>query len=178
MVGYPESLTDPSYRGQILVLTYPLIGNYGVPDDSARCPLGLLAHLESEEIQVAGVIVSDYTEQHSHYAATQSLGAWLKKHNVPAMFGVDTRALTKKLRSEGSTLAKIICDDAPDSIPFEDPNKRNLVAEVSRRTPVTYGNGPIKIVAVDCGMKHNIVRYFVNQCKVTLKGQEKQRQRA
>jgi carbamoyl-phosphate synthase small subunit len=169
MVGYPESLTDPSYRGQILVLTYPLIGNYGVPSDDERDELGLLRYMESEEVQIAGLIVSDYTEQYSHYEARQSLGAWLKKHNVPAVFGVDTRALTKKMRSEGSMLAKLICDGPPDSLPFTDPNARNLVAEVSRKHPVTYGKGPIKIVAVDCGMKNNIVRYFVRNCNVTLK---------
>lgn len=169
MVGYPESLTDPSYRGQILVLTYPLIGNYGVPSDTERDEVGLLRYMESEEVQIAGLIVSDYTEQYSHYEARQSLGSWLKKHQVPAVFGVDTRALTKKMRSEGSMLAKLICDGPLDSIPFTDPNKRNLVAEVSRKQPQTYGHGPIKIVAVDCGMKNNIVRYFVNQCHVTLK---------
>src|SRR4051812_22472627 len=101
MVGYPESLSDPSYRGQILVLTYPLIGNYGVPSEEERCELGLLKHFESEHVQISALIVANYAAQHSHYTARSSLGQWLAKHNVPALFGVDTRALTKKIRTQG-----------------------------------------------------------------------------
>lgn len=187
MVGYPESLTDPSYRGQILVLTYPLIGNYGVPSDDERDELGLLKYFESEQIQISALVVCNYALQHSHYQARSSLGEWLQKHNVPALFGIDTRALTKKIRTEGSLLGKILFDpseDAARALPFEDPNARNLVAEVSRKQPVTYTPPPlknasgaggggsgrgVKIVAVDCGMKNNIVRYLVNECRVTLK---------
>jgi len=177
MVGYPESLTDPSYRGQILVLTYPLVGNYGVPSFTERDELGLLAHFESEQIQVAGLIVSNYASQPSHYQSHQSLGSWLEVHGIPAIFGVDTRMLTKKLRSEGSMLGKIVFsgDDATaQAQPWIDPNKRNLVAEVSRKKPELYTpqsmTAPkIKIVAVDCGMKNNIIRYFVRTCGVQLK---------
>lgn len=174
MVGYPESLSDPSYRGQILVLTYPLIGNYGVPSEDERCELGLLKNFESEQVQISALIVCNYAQQHSHYTARSSLGQWLQKHNIPALFGVDTRALTKKIRTQGSMLGKIVFDgseQAAAALPFTDPNQRNLVAEVSRKSPHTYGDpkAAIKIVAVDCGMKNNIIRYFVNECKVCLK---------
>eukprot|EP01064_Diplonema_japonicum_P038455 TRINITY_DN933_c3_g1_i1.p1 TRINITY_DN933_c3_g1~~TRINITY_DN933_c3_g1_i1.p1 ORF type:complete len:1496 (+),score=517.54 TRINITY_DN933_c3_g1_i1:45-4532(+) len=169
MVGYPESLTDPSYKGQILVLTYPLIGNYGVPDREDRDQYGLPKFFESDKVQVTGVIVSDYSYSPSHYASTCSLGSWLQEHNVPALFNVDTRALVKKIRDNGSLLGKIIFDDAKDSLSFEDPNKRNLIAEVSHKEPRVFGNGKYKIVAVDCGMKNNIIRYFVNHTDCTLK---------
>ena len=98
MVGYPEALTDPSYRGQILVLTYPLIGNYGVPDESIRDEHGLPKYFESSEIHIAGLVVSSYSWEHSHWAAQKSLSKWLNDNNVPAIYGVDTRALTKSLR--------------------------------------------------------------------------------
>jgi len=172
MVGYPESLTDPSYRGQILVLTYPIVGNYGIPSEAERDDLGLPAHFESEHVQVAAVIVANYTGAHSHYQARSSLGQWLQKHNVPALYGIDTRALTKKIRDQGSMLGKVVFDPSPAAAaaqPFSDPNARNLVAEVSIKRPVTYGRGRVKIVAVDCGMKYNIIRYFVHHCGVTLK---------
>jgi len=104
MVGYPEALTDPSYRGQILVLTFPLVGNYGVPDDSARDEHGLPRHFESDEIHIAGLVVSSYSWEHSHWAAHCSLAAWLKKAGIPGMYGVDTRALTIKIRECGKTL--------------------------------------------------------------------------
>jgi carbamoyl-phosphate synthase/aspartate carbamoyltransferase len=107
MVGYPEALTDPSYRGQILVLTYPLIGNYGVPDDTIVDEHGLPLHFESNNIHVAGLIVSSYSWTHSHWAAQKSLSKWLCDNNVPAMYGVDTRALTKRLREHGSILGRI-----------------------------------------------------------------------
>jgi carbamoyl-phosphate synthase small subunit len=104
MVGYPEALTDPSYRGQILVLTYPLIGNYGVPDESVCDQYDLPTYFESSAIHIAGLIVSSYSWQHSHWAAQKSLSEWLNKHNVPAIYGVDTRELTKILREHGSIL--------------------------------------------------------------------------
>ena len=107
MVGYPEALTDPSYRGQILVLTYPLIGNYGVPDDGVKDQLGLPLYFESNEIHISGLIVSEYSWEHSHWAAQKSLGKWLTDNNVPAVYGIDTRALTKKLREMGSLLGRI-----------------------------------------------------------------------
>ena len=104
MVGYPEALTDPSYRGQILVLTYPLIGNYGVPDENDYDDLGLPRFMESHNIHIAGLVVSTYSWEHSHWAAQKSLSQWLEHHKVPALYGVDTRALTKKLREVGSML--------------------------------------------------------------------------
>jgi carbamoylphosphate synthase small subunit len=107
MVGYPEALTDPSYRGQILVLTYPLVGNYGVPDESMLDEIGLPKFFESGEIHISGLIVSEYSWKHSHWNAQKSLGKWLADHNVPAMYGVDTRALTKKLREMGSLLGRL-----------------------------------------------------------------------
>jgi carbamoyl-phosphate synthase small subunit len=107
MVGYPEALTDPSYRGQILVLTYPLIGNYGVPDESIKDEYGLPKFFESSEIHIAGLIVSSYSWHHSHWAAHKSLSKWLTDNNIPAIYGVDTRALTKKLRDNGSLLGRI-----------------------------------------------------------------------
>ena len=98
MVGYHEALTDPSYRGQILVLTYPLVGNYGVPDESVKDELGLPKFFESNEIHITGLIVSQYSWEHSHWNAQKSLSDWLKEYNIPAVYGVDTRAFTKKLR--------------------------------------------------------------------------------
>lgn len=155
MTGYVESLTDPSFAGQILVCTYPLIGNYGVPDPSL---------FESEKIQVAGLIVTEYSEMYSHSEAVQSLAAWLKKHNVPAITGIDTRALTKKLRERGVLLGSIGTDRPSE---FIDPNRTNLVAKVSPREVRSYGDGPIRIIAIDCGMKENIVRSLARK-NVTL----------
>ncbi|MEK7156685.1 MAG: glutamine-hydrolyzing carbamoyl-phosphate synthase small subunit [Patescibacteria group bacterium] len=147
MTGYVESLTDPSYAGQIVVLTYPLIGNYGVPDKK---------FFESQKMQIAGLVVAEYSEEYSHHAAKQSLAQWLKASGVPAITGVDTRALTKKLREHGVMLGQLSNGTAPKK--FTDPNEENLVAHVSPKKKQTYGNGPIKIIAVDCGMKENIVR--------------------
>eukprot|EP01059_Diplonema_ambulator_P033978 TRINITY_DN739_c0_g1_i1.p1 TRINITY_DN739_c0_g1~~TRINITY_DN739_c0_g1_i1.p1 ORF type:complete len:1495 (+),score=594.14 TRINITY_DN739_c0_g1_i1:49-4533(+) len=167
MVGYPESLTDPSYKGQILVLTYPLVGNYGVPSRDDKDEHGLPIHFESDKVQVAGVIISDYSYAPSHYASTSSLGNWLQEHKVPALYNIDTRALVKKIRNQGSMLGKIVFDN--QDIEFDDPNSRNLIAEVSRKEPQIYGKGKHRIVAVDCGMKNNIIRYFVNHTDTTLK---------
>jgi carbamoyl-phosphate synthase/aspartate carbamoyltransferase len=111
MVGYPESITDPSYRGQILVVTFPLVGNYGVPSRETRDPIlpDLPAHFEASEIHIAGLVVASYCgEDYSHYLAASSLGTWLKEQNVPAICGVDTRALTKRIREEGSMLGRML----------------------------------------------------------------------
>ena len=107
MVGYPEALTDPSYRGQILVLTYPLVGNYGVPDESIIDDHGLHKYFESNGIHIAGLVVSSYSWEHSHWAAQKSLSKWLSDNGVPAVYGVDTRALTKKIREHGALLGRI-----------------------------------------------------------------------
>jgi carbamoyl-phosphate synthase small subunit len=154
MVGYPESLTDPSYTGQILVSTYPMIGNYGVPEKSTTDKVH--DFFESDKIHVSGFIVSDYSFEHSHWNAVESLGEWLKANNVPGLFDIDTRALTKILREKGSMLGKIVFDDDP--IDFYDPNHENLVAKVSIDKPETYGNGEHKVLLVDCGTKNNIIR--------------------
>lgn len=152
MVGYVETLTDPSYAGQILVLTYPLVGNYGVPSKK---------RFESEKIQVSGLIVSEYSEQYSHQDALHSLGEWLKQSKVPALTGVDTRALTKKLRTHGVMLGQIVVNGKNNG--FADPNSENLVAKVSLSKKRIYSapqseKKPVRILAVDCGMKENIVR--------------------
>ena len=107
MVGYPEALTDPSYRGQILVLTYPLIGNYGVPDDNVRDEYDLPKYFESNNIHISGLVVSSYSWEHSHWAAQKSLSKWLCDNKIPGIYGVDTRALTKKLREYGSILGRL-----------------------------------------------------------------------
>lgn len=107
MVGYPEALTDPSYRGQILVLTYPLIGNYGVPDESIEDEYGLPKFFESKEIHISGLVVSSYSWEHSHWAAKKSLAKWLQESNIPSVYGVDTRELTKILREHGTVLGRL-----------------------------------------------------------------------
>ncbi|MCD6333468.1 MAG: carbamoyl-phosphate synthase (glutamine-hydrolyzing) small subunit, partial [Bacteroidales bacterium] len=117
MAGYPENITDPSYRGQILVLTYPLVGNYGVPGKQREHQL--LKFFESDEIQISGLVISDYSFSYSHWNADQSLSDWLNEFHVPGIFGIDTRALTKYLREKGTMLGKIIFDE---DIPFYDPN--------------------------------------------------------
>ena len=160
MSGYPESLTDPSYSGQIMVLTYPLIGNYGVP---ARSFSGKLStFLESEKIHADGIIVSDYSENYSHWNATESLGEWLKQEKITGITGIDTRELTKLLREKGSMIGKIVFSDE-NEIDFIDPNKINQVARVSTTEIITYGNGKKRIVLVDCGVKHNIIRCLLKR---------------
>lgn len=147
MVGYVESLSDPSYAGQILVLTYPLVGNYGVPD---------AGFFESKRIHVAGLVVCQYSETYSHRTAIQSLAEWLKKEGIPAITGVDTRALTKKLRERGTMLGALLCDGK--AIPWYDPDQENQVSKVSSTEVVVSGSGLATIVVVDCGAKENIVR--------------------
>jgi carbamoyl-phosphate synthase small subunit len=157
MVGYPEALSDPSYRGQILVLTYPMIGNYGVPGEDEKDEHGLPLHFESNSIHISGLIVADYSRDHSHWNSKSSLGQWLKKHDIPALSGIDTRLLTKKIRTEGALLGKI--EFPHQSIAQTDPNLRNLVAEVSTKTVQVYGKGnKPRILAFDCGIKYNIIR--------------------
>lgn len=159
MTGYPESLTDPSYKGQILVLTYPLVGNYGAPVEDVENDL--LRFHESNMIHISALVVSDYSFHYSHWNAKNSLGAWLKENKIPAIYGVDTRALTKKLREQGTMLGKIIVDNK--DVPFYDPSRENLVARVSTREVTTYGKGKYKILLVDCGVKYNIIRYLLQR---------------
>ena len=157
MVGYPECFTDPSYRGQILVLTYPLIGNYGVPGSPEQ--MGLDSAFESTRIQISGLIVSEYSTEFSHWNARNSLDSWLKANGVPAIAGVDTRQLTQKLRTHGCMLGKLIHED--EIAEFHDPNRENLVAQVSVTKPVNYGSGKKRVVVIDCGCKNNIIRSLV-----------------
>ena len=159
MVGYPESLTDPSYAGQILVFTYPLIGNYGVPGDEREH--GLLKHFESEKIHAQAVIMSGNPDAYSHWNAQMSLPEWLDKHDIPGIYGIDTRELTRLLREKGTMLGKIVFNDK--EIELDDPSKRNLVSEVSVTEPVSYGNGSKKVVIVDCGVKNGIIRAFLRR---------------
>lgn len=154
MTGYPESLTDPSYKGQILVLTYPLIGNYGVPANSLEH--NLMKHFESDQLHIKGLIVSDYSVEYSHWNADMSLGNWLISHQIPGIYGIDTRQLTKILREKGTMLGKIIFEN--QDIEFYDPSKDNLVAQVSINRKETYGNGKYRIILIDCGVKYNIIR--------------------
>jgi carbamoyl-phosphate synthase small subunit len=159
MTGYPESLTDPSYKGQILVATFPLIGNYGVPGTLKEDEM--FRFYESEKIQVAAFIVSDYTEEFSHWNASLSLSDWMKQHKIPGIYGIDTRALTKKLREEGSMLAKIVFEEQEPE--WHDPNQENLVAQVSTPEKKVYGNGKHKVMLVDCGVKNNIIRCLLKR---------------
>ncbi|MBO4771507.1 MAG: glutamine-hydrolyzing carbamoyl-phosphate synthase small subunit, partial [Bacteroidales bacterium] len=159
MTGYTESLTDPSYKGQILVATYPMIGNYGIPGDQQTD--NIPDFYESDKIHVQGLVVDDYSFEYSHWNAAKSLADWLKENNVPGVFGIDTRALTKRLREKGSMLGKIIIDG---NIPADyDPNKDNLVAKVSCKEVAHYGNGNKTVVLVDCGVKNNIIRCFTKR---------------
>ncbi len=173
MSGYPEALTDPSYEGQILVLTYPLVGNYGVPDTKATDPqTGLPLFFESDRIHVRGLVITDYSFEYSHWNAVQSLDAWMKEQGVPGIYGVDTREVTKLIREQGVMLGNLVqqADFATaNTIELENPNARNLVAEVSCRDIIEYGpldaegkkdDSAYKrtIVLVDCGAKNHIIR--------------------
>jgi len=162
MTGYPESLTDPSYCGQLLTLTYPLVGNYGVPAGGID-ERGLSHFLESEQIHVSGLIVSDYSESYCHWNAKRSLADWLKSENIPAITGIDTRKLTKILREKGSMLGRITVGNAVDSSPLYDPAGENLVAKASCKEPLSYGSGKWRIVLVDCGVKQNIIRCLLKR---------------
>ncbi|MBD3415065.1 MAG: glutamine-hydrolyzing carbamoyl-phosphate synthase small subunit [Candidatus Aminicenantes bacterium] len=159
MVGYNESLTDPSYKGQILVFTYPLIGNYGVP--SQEITENISKYFESQNIQVSGLVVSDYSNHYHHGNAVKSLSKWLKKENIPALTGIDTRTLTKRLRERGTMLGKIVFKKDVD---FFDPNKEDLVKKVSVTKPEEYNpSGVIKLVVIDCGVKNNILRSLIRR---------------
>ena len=156
MTGYPESLTDPSYSGQILVVTFPLVGNYGVPGFDIE--YGLLKFFESDRIHVKGVVISDYSFKYSHWNAVKSLDEWLRENHVPGLYGVDTREITKIIRERGVMLGKLAVDGTQAPEGFTDPNKENLVANVSCKEVQRYGNGRRQIVLVDCGCKNNIIR--------------------
>ena len=188
MVGYPESLTDPSFQGQILCVSYPLVGNYGTPDMSTG-PDGLSLRAESERIHVRGLVIADYSENYSHWDAVESLGDWLKREQVPGISGIDTRLLTRMIREEGvmpgeiviggdfstSPSASLEMTNNPSFRPSEAsplsfrPSEargeisENLVAQVSCKEVLHYGKGPKRVVLVDCGVKHNILRCLVSR---------------
>lgn len=152
MVGYPEALTDPSFKGQILVMTYPLVGNYGVPREDLW---------ESKEIQVAGLIVSTYIGTPSHSTSVMTLAEWFRKQNVPLFEIKDTRMLAEKLRDGGSSLGKMIV--GKQDVAWIDPNARNLSAEVSTKEMLTFGSGEKTVVIIDCGTKMNIARRIASR---------------
>ena len=174
MMGYPESLTDPSYAGQLLVMTYPLVGNYGVPPFTLAAN-GLPDFMESDRIYASAIIVSDYTEQYSHWNAVESLGDWLKREQVPGVTGIDTRALTKVLREHGVMMGRLemegaeaesVCDSVATA--GEDYGAINWVERVSCKDIIRYNEGAgHRIVLVDCGVKANIIRCLINRgCEV------------
>ncbi len=172
MVGYPESMTDPSYAGQILVLTYPLIGNYGIPVNGeapgAAYDPTVSPFFESGKIHIRALVVSRLSDDYSHWSARSSLESWMRMNNVPGISGVDTRALTKHLRSEGSLLGKLIVRN--EDVPWDDPNERNIVAEVSARQPEFFrGRGEGSVILVDMGSKDNILRSLLNRGLSVLK---------
>ena len=173
MVGYPEALTDPSYKGQILSLTYPLVGNYGVPPYDLN--FGLPLYFESDCIQVQGLVIHELCHEPSHWASTRTLDKWLLDEGVPGIYGVDTRHLTKKLRTHGVMLGILqVCEtgeepnldnllkEAKRGIP--DPNLTDLVKEVSVKEPVHYKvEGKNTVVLIDCGVKYSIMRNLLKR---------------
>ena len=163
MMGYPESLTDPSYAGQLVTLTFPLVGNYGVPPFTFG-PEGLPTFMESDHIHASAIIVSDYSEQYSHWNANESLAEWLKREQVPGITGIDTRELTKVLREHGVMMGQIIFDDDPTNIPQAQYEGVNFVDRVSCKEIIRYNEGAGKrIVLVDCGVKANIIRNLIER---------------
>lgn len=163
MMGYPESLTDPSYAGQLVTLTFPLIGNYGVPPFTFTAD-GLPTFMESDHIHASAVIVSDYSEQYSHWNAHESLADWLKREHVPGITGIDTRELTKVLREHGVMMGQIIFDDEPNNIPQAQYEGVNFVDRVSCKDIIKYNEGAGKrVVLVDCGVKANIIRNLIER---------------
>ena len=156
MVGYPESLTDPSFAGQILCITYPLIGNYGVPED--KIIEGISQFYESDKIYIKGLIITEYSYDYSHWSALKSLDQWLQEHKIVGIYGVDTREITKVLRDEGSMSGTIITENhtQPESVATLSDS---LIASVSCSEPIIYNKGGDKrVVLLDCGVKHTILR--------------------
>lgn len=156
MTGYVEALTDPSYRGQLLVLTYPLVGGYGVPP--AREPGSLAGPYESDRIQVQALITHAPIEAFSHHAGTRSLSAWLASENVPGIAGIDTRALTMHLRARGTMRGTLIANagDAPDEL-----DMRRVAAQVAPLRVTRHGNGTRRVLVIDAGAKDNLIRSLV-----------------
>ena len=165
MTGYPESLTDPSYAGQILVTTFPLIGNYGVPDTGIGED-GLPLFMESDRIHPKAIVVADYSEQYSHWNAKESLASWLKREKVPGISGIDTRRLTKVLREHGVMMGRVVIEGAgmESQQTEQDYGSVNWVEKVSCKEVITYNEGADKrVVLVDCGVKANIIRCLIRR---------------
>ena len=165
MVGYPESLTDPSYNGQILTFTYPLIGNYGVPPHQKDNDHGaeIEHYLESNKIWPRAIIVSEYSEKYNHWEADKSLSKWLEQHEVVGITGIDTRALTKKIREHGVMLGKILFPKTKPGKKFADPSKEPLIPQASITEPMHFKAGRKHVALVDTGIKNNIVRCFLDR---------------
>ena len=172
MVGYPEALTDPSYNGQILTLTYPLVGNYGVPPYDLE--LGIPRYFESESIKATGLVIHELCEKPYHWASTKTLGEWLQNENIPGIYGIDTRKLTKKLRVKGVMLGilKVFEEREEPNLgkllkemkTAPDPNLRDLVGEVTVKEPVHHKVGGNKtVVLIDCGVKYSILRNLLKR---------------
>jgi carbamoyl-phosphate synthase small subunit len=172
MVGYLEALTDPSYKGQILTFTYPLVGNYGVPDKQTH--LGFPLHFESDHIQPQGVIIHELCHEPFHWASTRTLDKWLTDEGVPGIYGIDTRRLTKKLRTHGTMLGILQVfeeNEEPDidalkknSKNIANPNQIDLVKEVSIKNALTYNiEGKKTVVLIDCGVKYSIIRSLLKR---------------
>ncbi len=172
MVGYPEALTDPSYKGQVLTFTYPMVGNYGVPDKVMDC--GMPLYFESDHIQPQGLIIHELCHEPFHWASKRTLDQWLSDEGVPGIYGVDTRRLTKKLRTHGVMLGILqVFEEGvePDmeallksSRCIADPNQTDLAKEVSVKKPVTYSvDGKKTVVLIDCGVKYSIIRNLLKR---------------
>jgi carbamoyl-phosphate synthase small subunit len=174
MTGYPQALTDPSFKGQILVSTYPLMGNYGVPlkpktGEPFIDEQGIPVHFESPVVQVSGFVVSEACEEPSHFNSGASLSTWLEKNNIPGIYGIDTRALTERLREHGVMRGKIMVEGSRE-VTMDSGSIPNPVAEVSsaevktflpgEKTGAKTGNSGawLRIALVDCGAKANIFR--------------------
>ena len=170
MMGYPESLTDPSYAGQMMTLTYPLVGNYGVPPFTVE-ENGIATFMESDKIYASALIVSDYSTEYSHWNACESLDEWLKREKVPGVTGIDTRQLTKVLREHGVMMGKIVYDEdmgneeiGMRNDDYSDYGSINWVARVSCKDIIRYNEGAgRKVVLVDCGVKNNIIRCLIKR---------------
>ncbi|WP_437337615.1 glutamine-hydrolyzing carbamoyl-phosphate synthase small subunit [Sorangium sp. So ce394] len=165
MTGYVETLTDPSYKGQILTITYPLVGSYGVP--APRQAGSVDGPYEADRIQVQGLVVQNYIERYSHHAAVRSLGAWLASEGIPAITGIDTRTLTRRLREVGTMKgwlfpAEMDLDRVKRSAEAVDM-REDVFRLVSPREPITYEGGPLKVLLIDAGAKDNIVRSLLRR---------------
>lgn len=163
MTGYTESLSDPSYAGQILVATYPIVGNYGVPSDEKDEATGLMKFWESETFHPAAYIMHDYTDAYSHWNAAESLDEAMKRHGMVGLTGIDTRELTKKIRDNGPLLGEIVLDgEAPKG--FISSDDINLVDRTSTKEVKYFkGTGDKHVVLVDCGVKQNIIRHLLSR---------------